>query len=422
MLRNRHALCSISHAVRASARRSIPQDHPACTKPIEKVAEGDWVWARDERTGRREPRRVKALYKRTCQPVAHVEVCQSSRRHAKTQRITATQEHPFWVRGKGWVAACRLQPGDELQPKDKARTVCVVSVSSAPRRQEVFNFEVDGLHNYYVGDVGVLVHNASREPNLQREENKLGKPALATGHRQREQTYYMPFAARPLEQVLEAGRSGRRLLPWGVRPGLEDRTAAEFWMMGQMTVQEFHAMQDYANSAGHAFGIAGSFAETLEGTAHRSAAIVYPHVDERMVGWRRRPTLFELDDVDLFFWLKKLAPDPVEQLVQHVGRTLRRKKVDPAYAGYHMDLYDAPPMRGEPRGAGMLIFQPANDIQILNGDRKPHVDAATQRVDSVRVIAPWQDASWFWLAFTRQLPVLPGVHLYGQGVEPYPSR
>lgn len=46
--------------------------------------------------------------------------------------------------------------------------VAVVEVKQRAGGAQVYNFEVEGNHNYYVGDVGVLVHNACKwDPNVQ---------------------------------------------------------------------------------------------------------------------------------------------------------------------------------------------------------------------------------------------------------------
>ncbi len=50
--------------------------------------------------------------------------------------IDTTANHPFYVIGKGWVAAVDLVEGDE-----------------------VYNLEVEDLHSYFVGWVPTLAHN-----------------------------------------------------------------------------------------------------------------------------------------------------------------------------------------------------------------------------------------------------------------------
>jgi len=65
----------------------------------------------------------------------------------------------FWVNTKGWIAAKSLFPGDQLLQRDGTFTkVFNVIPKHAPKTQ-VYNFEIEGFHTYYVGKAGILVHN-----------------------------------------------------------------------------------------------------------------------------------------------------------------------------------------------------------------------------------------------------------------------
>lgn len=130
-------------------------------KPIEDIEVGDLVWAWDEVQGTLVKRRVKRLFRRRGRPVLQVVVADSS---GVSQIIAATTEHPFWVDGKGWVAAQDLKAGDALKRIDSAPGMQVLRVIDAGGKADVFNFEVDEVHNYFVGSDGVLVHNQSTRP------------------------------------------------------------------------------------------------------------------------------------------------------------------------------------------------------------------------------------------------------------------
>ena len=69
-----------------------------------------------------------------------------------------TGEHPFYVEGKQWVKAKDLKLEDELKNISGAKIV-VVAVEKLTIEKEVYNIEVDGNHNFYVGKGKVLVHN-----------------------------------------------------------------------------------------------------------------------------------------------------------------------------------------------------------------------------------------------------------------------
>jgi Pretoxin HINT domain len=61
----------------------------------------------------------------------------------------------------GWLQAEDLQRGDRLWTDD-GRSIDVDGVSRREGSFQVYNFEVDGFHSYFVSDLGVLVHNACK--------------------------------------------------------------------------------------------------------------------------------------------------------------------------------------------------------------------------------------------------------------------
>jgi len=130
-------------------------------KPIEEVEVGDLVWAWDGNQGALVKRRVKRLFRRKDRPVLQVHCIDQA---ATVQVITATTEHPFWIEGRGWVAAHALQAGEVLKCVDGASRMSVLRVKDIGTRADVFNFEVEEAHNYFVGRTGVLVHNESVRP------------------------------------------------------------------------------------------------------------------------------------------------------------------------------------------------------------------------------------------------------------------
>jgi hypothetical protein len=79
------------------------------------------------------------------------------------QTITATPEHPFWVEAVGdYVPLSELTIGTRLQAGGEQ--VRIVDMARREGRVDVFNFEVEGTHNYRVRaprsrTEGILVHN-----------------------------------------------------------------------------------------------------------------------------------------------------------------------------------------------------------------------------------------------------------------------
>jgi hypothetical protein len=100
--------------------------------------------------------------------------------------IKCTQEHPFAVKGKGWVAARDLQPGDELITSSGKECVVIktwLEILDKPER--TYNIEVEGAHNYCVGNSGILVHNvcvAGPEDGYQAIVNPSNEHGLPHAH------------------------------------------------------------------------------------------------------------------------------------------------------------------------------------------------------------------------------------------------
>ena len=74
--------------------------------------------------------------------------------------IGSTANHPFWSEDRqDFVQAGSLEPGEHLRLAD-GRTTTLERAEPIAEQLPVYNLEVDGEHVYYVGESGVLVHNA----------------------------------------------------------------------------------------------------------------------------------------------------------------------------------------------------------------------------------------------------------------------
>jgi uncharacterized coiled-coil protein SlyX len=86
-------------------------------------------------------------------------------------RIHSTEEHPYFVQGKGWcsfdpvsttelheIEVDQLLPGDVVLD-DKGNTLTIERITPVvgAEVQTVYNFEIDGNHTYFAN--GILVHN-----------------------------------------------------------------------------------------------------------------------------------------------------------------------------------------------------------------------------------------------------------------------
>jgi len=112
---------------------------------------GDWVIADDPTTpGEIEKRQVLQTFVREADVLVDL--------HVDGEVISTTEEHPFWVVDKGWVEASDLRVGDLLITEDGV----IIDVDGIEKREgdfEVYNFEVEDFHTYFVSDLEVLVHN-----------------------------------------------------------------------------------------------------------------------------------------------------------------------------------------------------------------------------------------------------------------------
>jgi hypothetical protein len=82
----------------------------------------------------------------------------------KGKFIRTTAEHPFYVWGKGWVAARELEAGDRLRTHD-GRMAAVEQAYNSSVFEPVFNCSVADHHTYFVGDeewgFSVWAHNST---------------------------------------------------------------------------------------------------------------------------------------------------------------------------------------------------------------------------------------------------------------------
>ena len=89
------------------------------------------------------------------------------------EMIQCTETHPFQVKDKGWVDACDLNPGDVVYTKDwGTATVQSVNLLEFDEPVEVFNFEVEDCHTYFVGNIYILVHNSDCSVNQMNRQIK----------------------------------------------------------------------------------------------------------------------------------------------------------------------------------------------------------------------------------------------------------
>ena len=132
-----------------------PVATPSGPRSIEDVETGDWVLAKDEETGRVEPKQVSLAYDSVHEDAVLLSVRQLD---GGEETVLTTSEHPFYVPGEGWVPAGMLSVADELLVLS-GETVSLESLGFPSEPLTAYNFEVENFHTYAVGKSAIWVHN-----------------------------------------------------------------------------------------------------------------------------------------------------------------------------------------------------------------------------------------------------------------------
>lgn len=73
--------------------------------------------------------------------------------------ITTTDEHPFWIVGKGWVKSKDLLVDDVLTTS-AGKEIAIDKIEMKKEHVRVYNFKVKDFHTYFVSNLGIWTHNA----------------------------------------------------------------------------------------------------------------------------------------------------------------------------------------------------------------------------------------------------------------------
>ena len=129
---------------------------PNGPKAIEEFVVGDQITTRNEfePDGPLEVKVVEERFVRTGK-IFHLQV--------NGKVIRTTEEHPFWVDGKGWLRAGDLKKDDRLLGHD-GQWVTVEEVYDTGEWETVYNLRISDYHTYFVSDwdwsFSVWAHNA----------------------------------------------------------------------------------------------------------------------------------------------------------------------------------------------------------------------------------------------------------------------
>ena len=126
---------------------------------IENIKTGDKVISTNPETFETGEKTVVETYVREVTTLVHLTV--------NGDEIITTVDHPFYVKGKGFVNAGELWVGTQLL--DVNNNILVVEntrLELVKNPVKVYNFQVEDYHTYHVGENEVWVHNADYEIEL----------------------------------------------------------------------------------------------------------------------------------------------------------------------------------------------------------------------------------------------------------------
>jgi hypothetical protein len=122
-------------------------------KEIKDIEVGDLVYSEDPLTGEKGLKKVTNVFVNETSVIVRVFV--------EDEEIETTPTHPFWVIGKGWVAAGDMEVGDKVYLYScDSREIKELKFEHLDSPIKVYNFEVEDWHTYFVSEHDVFVHNS----------------------------------------------------------------------------------------------------------------------------------------------------------------------------------------------------------------------------------------------------------------------
>ncbi len=138
---------------------------------IENIKAGDKIISTCPDTLETAEKTVLETYVRQVNTLVHLTI--------NGEEIVTTDNHPFYVQGRGFIEAGNLLVGDKLvsvNGEDLVIEKFFIEECESP--VTVHNFQVEDFHTYFVGDCAVWVHNAECTPgeyidSVEKGETKL---------------------------------------------------------------------------------------------------------------------------------------------------------------------------------------------------------------------------------------------------------
>ncbi len=125
---------------------------------IEKLAAGDKVISTNPDTLETAEKTVLETYVRQVDKLVHITI--------NGEKIVTTDNHPFYVQGRGFIEAGNLLLGDKLVSVNGEDLIVEdYHIELTEDFVSVYNFQVEDFHTYFVGNCAVWVHNDCKLPD-----------------------------------------------------------------------------------------------------------------------------------------------------------------------------------------------------------------------------------------------------------------
>lgn len=126
---------------------------PEGIKCIESIKKGDEVYSLNIETKQKEVKKVTQTFKH----IVNTEILSI---YIGEECIKCTTEHTIYEKNKGWIKAIELKEGNILVNEDGIeQKISKIEINQNDKFINVYNFEVEDNHNYFVGKNKILVHN-----------------------------------------------------------------------------------------------------------------------------------------------------------------------------------------------------------------------------------------------------------------------
>lgn len=120
-------------------------------RKIEDIVAGDFVFAYDFTSEKTVLAKVEETFTNWTTELVKIETL--------NQSIKSTKNHYFWVdEHSDWLRADNLIEKMKLSLVNQEQAV-INNISLTSEEVLTFNFKVENYHNYFVGEIGILVHN-----------------------------------------------------------------------------------------------------------------------------------------------------------------------------------------------------------------------------------------------------------------------